>query len=320
MPRKSIFKNRALTLDIQANKGTGEAVTPTSVLLTEELSVEVLAGDKHELNFDQLGKGGRSVAQMHKDPHNIFGWKTPIGKAVGGTMPSWLSIFRACGFNILDNGTHWVMTHASQDETDYATIRVFQDADASTLHQYAGIDGTGNLSLEMEAGELAYMSVANFMTSYIRPEEVGMYVPDYGTQLTNVAEIPTYLDTNVVELDGTGLCLKKLTIPDADGRDLGRDRTFCGDTVVGKEKPVVMKATFINPNWGTEINPFEISEAIETIQRLPFIFDHGLMRIFAEEVQPLNPVPVEIGHAGLKGIEMDLNVLAGFEISVPKNI
>lgn len=318
MPRESIFKNRALTLDIQDNAGTGEALTPTSVLLTEELSMQILEGDTQELNFDQLGKGGRSVPVMQKDPHNVFGWKTPISKPASGVMPSWLNIFRVCGFNITETSTAWIMDHSSVDEMDLGTIRVFQDADATTLHQYAGIDGTGNLSIELEAGELAYMSVSNFMTSYIRPEEVPMLDLDYGDQLTNISEIPTYMGTNLVELDGTGLCLKKLTLNDVDGRDLSRDRYFCKDRVAGKEKPVIMKALFVNPNWGTEIHPWEITEAFETIQRLPFVFDHDLIRIFAEEVQPTNTQAVEIGSDGLKGIEMDLNVLSGFEISVNK--
>lgn len=319
MPRESIYKNVALTFEIEDTLGQPKADTPTSVLLTEEASVKPLEGEKKELQYDTKGAHSRAKPIQQLEQLTVFSFKAPMTRPAAGEMPSWLNVFRGCGFNIIETDATYELRHAPPNEQDSATVRLYQEADTSSDHLYMGVGGSGNLSLEFQANQLVYLDVSNFITRYVRPDLTNRFDPSYGTQLSNVCETANYLGTNAVKLNNVDLCLEKLTISNVDGRgSLGMDHFFCGDKVAGEEQSITMEAIFVNPDWNTEFNPWELAESFREIQRVPFLFDHDLMRVYAAEVQPIEPEVVELGKAKIKGIKMGLNVLSELELSVRK--
>lgn len=312
----STFKNRVLTLDIQANLGTLEPQLPTSVMLTKQITMEPLAGATETIECDDLYNGGRVAPVINTDPHSIFGWDVAMTRpAAPGVMPVWVNNFRVCGFDVTNTGTAWVIKHATSSSLDYGSVRIMQEGDLTRMHKYEGMDGNGNLALEMVAGEIPMLKVSNFMTSYIRPEMAALYVPDYGTQKEGFGSVVDYMGKNVIQLDGHDICVRSMKVNDADGRTLSRNRNFCADRVGGNPKPVTIEIEYINSDWDSEFNIFELCESWNGVQQVPFVFDHDMIRVFAE-VQCQEPEPFEMDDDGIKGIKLKLNVLADFEISV----
>ncbi len=314
---KSYFKDKVITLQIEDQQGMPMAASPAAVLLTTEAAVEVKTEDE-ALNYDQLQGSGRSVPTTHLSMDSVFSFKTPLTRAQADQPPSWLPVLRACGFNAIEHADHWAFTHATPEEQDSATVRLYQHAGVSGEHLFQAAGCSGNLSIELEAGKKAYWSVSNMQGSYQTPGLVPPLNPDQDAALLSVCETLTHVGTQAQTLGDTKLCIQKVVVNDADGRDLNRDRFFCGDMTVGAPKPVVMEVTFINPDWANEINPFQITEAQSVIQQLPFVFRHEVFSIQVDKVQPLNPRMVELGNAKLLGITLDLNLLSPLQFLVNK--
>lgn len=319
MPLPSEFKQRAITLEIEDVMGVAQADTPASVLLVTDFTSQVYTGEDKEIEYASLEN--LSAAEIKKiAPQSIFGWKTPLTKPDAGVIPSWAKLFATCGFNQLDTGpsnppqAQLIYTLSEPSEIDTATIREYQAADDMRNHHYVGTGATGNIGLDFVAGEIPEITVSNYLSNYVRPDMVAPFVAD--NALVNAEECKAgNVDGHILsQLDGKDICVQSLRMQNLDGRNIGRDEFFCQTYTGGSRGVIQLEVIYMNPDWQTEFNPWELGESHEQTNRVPFIFQHELGTVFVEEVQPINTEKVAFGDAGLKCIKQTLNVLKGLEL------
>ena len=320
MPILSEFEQREITLEIEASRGVAEADTPTSVLLVQDWTSQPYIGDDKTMNFDSLSS--MKIEEVKKlNPQMTCGFNTPLTKPDSGVYPSWLNLLRACGMDVLDTAQstpatpQLIVTQSTPSSMDTATIREYQAADAARNHLYTGVGGTGNISLDFIAGEIPMLGVSNFLSSYVRPNYVAPFLADKALLNAEECKAATVDGHVVSQLDGKDVCIQSLKMSNFDGRDLGIDQFFCRTVGGGARKAMQFEVIYLNPDWSSEFNPWALGESHETTNRVPFIFEHELGRVFIEKCQPINTEKVSFGKAGLKCIKQTLNVLEGFEMT-----
>lgn len=168
-------RNKIIYAKIEAVSGTPETLVATDAVKTSGVAITPYAGNRVSQEYDRAGLG--NDREVNVVPHGqISNFQVPmIGSGATGTKPAWGQLLRACAMAETDDtatNNEWYYTPV---DTGFESITVgFR---RETIQQtLAGV--RGNWGINMQAGNLPWLTFSQFIGSYSRPIATTLPAPD----------------------------------------------------------------------------------------------------------------------------------------------
>lgn len=166
------FKQKLIAAQIEVTYGTDVGPTGANAIVTRNLNVTPIEGDKLERNLDgaSLGNSGSALTNMRtKHDYEV----ELAGAGAAGTVPAYGVLLRACGFAETINAA--IDVQYDPVSGGFESVSEYLDRDG-ILHNLLG--GRGNVTLNVNAGEYPFMKFD--MTGFFVPPTAGnIGAPDF---------------------------------------------------------------------------------------------------------------------------------------------
>lgn len=263
------FKSKWGMAAVEAVYGTAEVLAAEDAIETNNLQLDVYAGDTVMKEVDRPVLGGYGKSNIN--PHGIMSFDTyAAGSGTAGDAPAWGKILRACGFaQTLTPGQDAVYELVS-DGFESLTMSFLRSVSSGTMLKYLLTGCRGDMSLEFNAGALPVFKFSNFMGSWAVPTEVALIAPD-----TSAFKEPipvTKDNTPTVTIDGYAAAMKSYSV--ALGNKLTRRNIPNSQKTILSDRDVTMKMTIVAPDLTTK-NFFTALQSHNGITYLSHVMEHG---------------------------------------------
>ena len=312
MSKSTQHDNQAILFKVEDNYNVPETTDATSVVLVDNFESDPYTGDTEVLETYCKKGGVSSRPELMSNQHSTCSFGMPLTfPTTPGNLASWMQVLRCCNLDATLLTDSVELQRSALGSSDSGTLRRLMEYDDALDHEYISSGARGTVNLTIEHQKRPRFEISGMMGSYHRPELAAIINPDCEMMLVGLAENLLGVLVNEITLDGHSLCTKKITVNNLGGATLTRDGLLCpdGDQTTVEEAQTTIDIEFENSDWATEFNPFALSEAHESIQSVPFIFDHGVagkgIKLECTSVQPTKPKVIKMT-GGRKGISMQL--------------
>ncbi|WP_339863185.1 hypothetical protein [Paremcibacter congregatus] len=218
------FKQKLIASKIETIYGTDATPAGANAILTRNLNVTPIEGDKLERNLDGSSLGNKGSALTNKRTKHDF--EVELGGAgAAGTVPGYGVLLRACAFQeVVDPG---VDVQYSPVSNGFESVSEYMEQDG-ILHSLLG--GRGNVTFNINAGEYPFMKF-DFTGFFVPPVAGNIAAPDFsGFQLP---EEVNNSNTTAATFFGYAVKMKSLSVDMANVinyRNLvGQEAVLMGD-------------------------------------------------------------------------------------------
>lgn len=265
MAKNVTFKEGILQLAVQSALGSAATLSASTVLLIEDLAIQVMVSDEETLDLvtnDSLYKLTRK-----SNKRNVFGFTIPwIYSGTAGTASVLEALFLIGGFDsTVVASTSVTYTRAAIGAVDAATVKMLADDDGSNAYEYQGIDGRLQIGCNWEAGKVPRFPVSNLITSYVLPSSGSSVTPDYGNQKTNIGESweggVVYSAKLTVDGSAKNLCLESMSNDNLAGMEMVIvPHAGCSAGATPKNADSVYSVKYKLPDFASEFNPWDLDD------------------------------------------------------------